>query len=113
MANERMRTPLTRFSMRLQSLGIPFHGVRTVNSQPFIDFKPEATLAQRDQAFAALRAFDFTERELKSRQELFQEVRALSGMDRTAILDHIIADYLQANPERMAEVGLEAERPIR
>jgi len=101
-----MLTPANRFDDRLTTLGIPIDGVSGSGPMCRIDFKPEASAEQRDAARAAALNFDWTPGTLKTIDEIFAEVPNLTTLQRTAVLNRMIADYLFTHPKLAIFVGI-------
>ena len=83
-----------RFDARLRSLGIPIHGISGSGPNCRIDFRSEATGAQKDQAKTEAASFDWGQRTLKSKSQLRSEYNALSDADKAKLKEELVLDLL-------------------
>lgn len=73
-----MLVNVTKLDKELKAAGIPIDGVGKTNGEIRIDFKPDATQAQRKAALELLAAHDPRDYEVESQQKALGEFRALT-----------------------------------
>lgn len=99
-------TPETRFTHFLESQGIPVHGVSGSDENARIDFKIEATPAQRAAALAARTGFDWSVKELRDPSEIELDVPQLTAEQRQAVISKMIAEFLWHHPRLAESLGI-------
>lgn len=104
---------LSQLDIKLREAGIPIHGV-SGGAPPVVNYKPEATQAQRDAGDAM--AASFVPRRLRSIDAIATSIEAVippseRGALRNAILRRLEANYVQEHPEYFAAYGVLGDEP--
>jgi len=93
-----------KFHDELLKNGIPIYGVSMADSSDkstwVIDFKPEATQQQKDDANGTIKAnFDNSVKATKTDSDLFYEIDALTSDQREKLFCMMLSDFLQRRPD--------------
>ena len=103
-------TPAARFTQLLENQGIPIHGVSGSGADARIDFKDEATPQQRLAARNAAANFDWTDRPLRTPDEIELDLGSLTAAQRNALINKVIAEFLSNHPRIAELVGIAISR---
>jgi len=97
---------VTRFTELLDSMGIPIHGVSGNDGNARIDFKDEATPAQRSTARNEALSFDWSRRVLRTFAEVEADVQALSPAQRNALITKMLVVFCYDRPKIAQAFGI-------
>lgn len=101
----------------LKDAGIPVDGISVVdiNATPpvvNIQYNGSATQEQRDLGAQILSQFDWRRRRALTRATVVTAILNLTTLQRTAPLNHLLAEYLRTNPTIAAQIGVATATPI-
>lgn len=97
---------LAALDRAIRDAGVPIDGVGREGGVVRIDFRPEATPAQRATANTIAAGFDFTPRRRRAYAALMTDLAALSAADRTTLVNAVLADFLREHPDFAASFGI-------
>ena len=93
------------FHNALVAAGIPIDGVSGTGPTCRIDFRPEATKAQRDQAAQILAAFDWTPQKERDADQVQEDLEAWLKTATTGQLQKaVVLAMLGAGPEKITQL---------
>lgn len=107
-----VQTAASRFTQKLESLGIPVDGVSGTDANARIDFKIEATPAQRATALAAARAFDWADQIERTEEEIELDLSNLTQAQRATLINKMLVEFLQRRPRLAEALGVLVSKRI-
>lgn len=90
----------------LTAAGIPIDGVAVGATGMRIDFRPEATAQQRQQAQTLAASVDVAPRKQADRVAVRQAIAALSAFDRQRLMIETTVDWLLDHPQAARKLGI-------
>lgn len=100
---------MVKIGEAIRQAGIPINGLRETAPGVFgIDFRPEATSAQRTQAQTILTNFDRRARRPRSIAALVADINAMTVANRNILLVAVLAQILQRDPQFAIRAGFPA-----
>lgn len=90
----------------LAAAGIPIDGVAVGSAGMRIDFRPEATAPQRQQAQAIAASVAVLPRKPADRAAVRQAIAALSAADRQRLMIETTVDWLLDHPQAARKLGI-------
>ncbi len=97
---------LQRLTEQIRDAGVPIDGLSGTGPGVRIDFRPEATPAQRTQAAGMVAAFNWAPRRPRALADVTAAVQALSTADRNLLLSALAAEFLRQHPEFATRLGV-------
>ncbi len=96
---------LQALTEQIADTGIPVHGV-SIGPPIRVDFKPEATDQQRQQAASIVAGFDTRPRKPRPLAALIADIEALTVIQRNKLLVVMAAKFLQDYPRAARKLGI-------
>ena len=98
---------LNRLTNAITAAGIPIDGISQASDGTLtVQYRAEATQAQRDQAAAMVASFDMRPRRPRSYADLIAAFQALTAAQQTQVRNRVLLWTIRQNPEIIEDLNL-------